>query len=276
MKQIHNHTLPFAYALIMLFVISAQSSPEGNPTWTEEPWNSMDLEYVEEKTSTLLAPIAFNISGNEPSTIRLGALESNYSEYAFHPFLSEIWIRKGEIWSQFEQVSYGENADLIIYMPNGGSADIYLVSYSKSTINHWSFKYQKGYHLQRLVPEDSGRLFIILSSENQPSNALILDVLPRPNEQLNSPVDVKTSLPGKTKVTIKSERFAGFEVYLDGVFYSSDTSDGIPDGINSFTFEGDKTHTITISERDGQGNIINRSEHTKSFKRDTAYTLLID
>ncbi len=276
MKPTNIHLLTFGYALIIIFVMSAQASPEGNPTWTEVPWNSMDPESIEEKASTLSAPMPFNISGNEPSIIRLGALLINYSDYVFRPFLSDVWIRKGKLWSQYEQVSYGENADLIIYMPVGGNADIYLISYAKSTINHWSFNYQKGYQLQRLVPEDSGRLFMILSSENQPSNALILDVLPHPDEKSSSPVDVKASLPGKTKVTIKSERFAGFDIYLDGVFFSSDTSDGNLDGINSFTFDGDETHTITISMRDGQGNIINRSEHTKNFKRDTSYTLLID
>lgn len=64
--------------------------------------------------------------------------------------------------------------------------------------------------------------------------------------------------------------------YLDGVFYSSDIGDGSIDGIASFTVSGDKTHTITVSQRDIQGNIINVSEHTRIFKRDVAYTLLIE
>jgi hypothetical protein len=53
-------------------------------------------------------------------------------------------------------------------------------------------------------------------------------------------------------------------------------SDGSLDGIASLTIGGDKTHTITISQRDGQGGIINKNEHTKNFKRETAYTLLIN
>jgi len=43
----------------------------------------------------------------------------------------------------------------------------------------------------------------------------------------------------------------------------------------SFTLEGGETHTITIFQRDGQGNIINKSEHTRDFKRETAYILTI-
>ena len=92
----------------------------------------------------------------------------------------------------------------------------------------------------------------------------------------SSPLDVATIPIGKAKVTIKSERIKGYDVYLDGVFYSSDISDGSLDGITGFTVGADKTHTITVSQRDIQGNIVNENEHTKSFKRDTAYTLSID
>jgi hypothetical protein len=77
-------------------------------------------------------------------------------------------------------------------------------------------------------------------------------------------------------VTIESERIKGYDVYLDGVFYSSDVGDGSIDGVASFTLRADKTHIISISQRDVQGNIINKSEHTKRFKRDMAYTLLIE
>ena len=77
-------------------------------------------------------------------------------------------------------------------------------------------------------------------------------------------------------MTIKSEKIKGYDVYLDGVFYSSDISDGSLDGITVFTIGANMTHTITVSQRDIQGNIVNENEHTKSFKRDTAYTLLID
>ncbi|VVB66846.1 Uncharacterised protein [uncultured archaeon] len=95
----------------------------------------------------------------------------------------------------------GDEADLIAYTPKDGNADLYLISYGKSAISHWSFNFLKGYHLSRLVPEDTGRLFVILAMNGQPSNALILDVLPRPAEQASSPVGVKTVLPGKAKVT---------------------------------------------------------------------------
>jgi hypothetical protein len=263
-------------AMILLPAISVQALPSGNQTWTEEPWSPAEAqETIGSGSMILSAPIAFNINGSEPSKIHLGDSEMNFTDYQSRPGLSELWIRKGTSWSQYEQVFQGEDADLIAYTPKDGNVDLYLISYAKSIITHWSFNFQRGYHLLRLAPDEPGRLFLILATDSQPSNALILDVLARPAEQASSPVDVKSVLPGKAKVTIKSERFKGYEVYVNGVFYSSDASDGALDGVAGFTLKGDETHTITISQRDGQGNIINKSEHTRSFKRDTAYTLTL-
>jgi hypothetical protein len=104
----------------------------------------------------------------------------------------------------------------------------------------------------------------------------MLDVSPLPDVSSSSSMDVGMIQIGKAKVTIKSQRIKGYDVYVDGVFYSSDISDGVLDGNTRFTIGAGQTHTITVSQRDIQGNIINENEHTKSFKRDTAYTLLIN
>jgi hypothetical protein len=76
-------------------------------------------------------------------------------------------------------------------------------------------------------------------------------------------------------ITVKSERIKGFDVYVDGVFFSNDLSDGSLDGNASLTVAAGVTRTITVSQRDGRGGIVNRNEHTKSFQRETAYTLWI-
>jgi hypothetical protein len=234
---------------------------------------------LEKRVSTLSDPIAFNLSGNEPQSIRLGGQQLNYSDYissSFAPLSSELWIQKGAIWSRFSQVTAGEDVDLIMHTLLDGSCDIYLISYANSTIKHWNFKFPAGYHRLKLRPEESGRLFMLLAQAGEPGNALILDVMPLQSEQLFSPLDVNLILMGDAFVTIKSQRFKGYDVYVDGVFYSSDMNDGSLDGMASLTIGGDKTHTITISQRDGHGNIINKNEHTKNFKMETAYTLLIE
>ena len=274
-----NHSLPalalaVIMALIMLLAISAEAAPDSNQSWTEMPWSST-AEAVAQNATTLSLPLAFNLSGNAPQMLRFGSDHLNFSEYVPSPYLNELWVRTGMQWSRYEQMVQGDDADIILRMPKDGYADVYLVSYARSSTDHWNFKLLRGYYLLKLTPGDGGRLFMITALDNQPGNALMLDVLPRPDISSSSPLDVGTIQIGKAKVTIKSEKIKGYDVYLDGVFYSSDISDGLLDGITVFTI-GAKTRTITVSQRDIQGNIVNESEHTKSFKRDTAYTLLIN
>ena len=269
-----------ASTIFMLLALSISAMPEGSASWTEEPWTKATQGHQEKGASTLSDPIYFNLSGNEPQFIRLGERQLNYSDYlsayACAPLSSELWIRKGAVWSRFSQVTAGEDVDLVVHTPRDGNGDIYLISYANSTILHWNFKFLAGYYRLKLRPEESGRLFMLLAQANEPGNALILDVLPRQSEPSFSPLDVNSILMGDAFVTIKSQRTKGYDVYVDGVFYASDMSDGSLDGIASLTIGGDKTHTITISQRDGQGGIINKNEHTKNFKRETAYTLLMD
>ena len=270
----------FASTIFMLLALSTLAMPEGSASWTEEPWTKATQVPQEKVASTLSDPIFFNLSGNEPQSIRLGERQLNYSDYISNstqaPLSSELWIRKGAVWSRFSQVTVGEDVDLVVHTPQDGSGDIYLISYANSTIKHWNFKLLAGYHRLKLRPEESGRQFMLLAQANEPSNALILDVLPRQIEPSFSPLDVNSILMGDAFVTIKSQRTKGYDVYVDGVFYASDMSDGSLDGIASLTIGGDKTHTITISQRDGLGGIINKNEHTKNFKRETAYSLLIE
>ncbi|MCX6672553.1 MAG: hypothetical protein NTY37_02110 [Methanothrix sp.] len=280
MKGFTQYLLLLIPALLVLLTVSAPASPATNQSWSEEPWISAKEEPQEKEMSTLSDPIFFNLSGNEPQSIRLGKTQLNYSDFisraAYAPLFSELWIQKAAVWSRFSQVIAGEDVDLIVHTPQDESCDIYLISYANSTIKHWNFKLLAGYHRLKLRPEESGRLFMLLAQGNEPDNALILDVLPRQSEPSFSPLDVNSILMGDAFVTIKSQRIKGYDVYVDGVFYASDMSDGSLDGIASLTIGGDKTHTITISQRDGQGGVINKNEHTKNFKRETAYTLLMD
>ena len=276
MRRFHQNFPALSLALIMLLAISAGASPDSNQSWTEIPGNSTIEAPSGQNATTLSLPLAFNISRNEPQMLQFGSDHLNFSEYVSSSFLSELWVRTGVRWSRYERTVLGVDADIILHMPKDGNLDVYLISYARGSTNHWNFKLLKGYYLLRLTPGEDGRLFMIAALDNQPGNALMLDVSPSPNASSSSPMDVGTIQIGKAKVTIKSQRIKGYDVYVDGVFYSSDISDGVLDGVTSFTIGAGQTHTITVSQRDIQGNIINKNEHTKSFKRDTAYTLLIN
>ena len=275
MRRFHQNFPALSLALIMLLAISAGASPDSNQSWTEIPGNSTIEAPSGQNATTLSLPLAFNISRNEPQMLQFGSDHLNFSEYISSSFLSELWVRTGVRWSRYEQLVQGVDADIILHMPKDGNLDVYLISYARGSTNHWNFKLLKGYYLLRLTPGEDGRLFMIAALDNQPGNALMLDVSPLSDVSSSTPLDVGTIQIGKAKVTIKSQRIKGYDVYVDGVFYSSDISDGVLDGVTSFTIGAGQTHTITVSQRDIQGNIINKNEHTKSFKRDTAYTLLI-
>ncbi|MDD4651877.1 MAG: hypothetical protein PHQ34_06565 [Methanothrix sp.] len=269
--------------LVLLFLVhAAVAEPSGYASWTEEPWvkpdgMSQENGQTESSITTLSDPVYFNLSGNEPQSIRLGERKMNYSDYASGtagaPLFSELWISQDSVWSRYGEVTAGDAVDLIVRTPREGSGDIYLVSYAKNTTLHWNFKFLDGCYRLQLTPAESGRLFMLLAQGTEPGNALILDVLPGQSEQSFSPVDVNSIAMGDAFVTIRSQRLRGYDVFVDGVFFSSDNSDGSLDGVASLTIGGGKTHTITISERDGRGGIINKSEHTRSFARDTHYTL---
>jgi len=274
------------FLVALVFLVSApvvSASPEGGQSWSEQPWTGEANESPQAiRETTLSDPVTFNLSGNEPRFIQIGQAQYNYSDYDPSPDSSkdsiDLWIQKGDVWSRYDCVTAGDDVELIVHTPIDGNADLYLISYANSSIAHWSFKTLKDYyHRLSLAAEDTGRLFLLLSQGSSPGNALILDVLARPDESSSSAsvLNVDNVRIGEALITVRSDRIRGYDVYVDGVFFSSDLADGSLDGVASFTVGGEKVHTITVYQKDFQGAIINKSEHTKSFKRDTAYTLYI-
>jgi len=262
--------------LLLLLAASAQALPKSNYSWTEAPWVSDEAGEDEKMATELSAPLAFNPGDAETPSLNIGSHLLNFSELVSLPFSCQLWIRNDLQWSHYLKAIQGEDVDIILYMPEYGEVDVYLISYASGTRDRWSFSLLEGYHLLRLRAEEEGRYFMIAARKSEPGNALILDLVAKSDNASVSPLDVGTIPTGRAMVTIESERIKGYDVYLDGVFYSSDVGDGSIDGVASFTLRADKTHIISISQRDVQGNIINKSEHTKRLKRDMAYTLLIE
>jgi hypothetical protein len=265
----------------MLLAASVQAVPQGTAVWTEEPWTDQAGQPPKAEEATLSDPVTFNLSGNEPLDVLMAGVRYNFSnctQGSFCPGLDDasvqLWIEKNKTWMQYQQIAAGDRVELAAHTPEDGNADLYLISYANSSIVHWSIKSLSSYyHRLWLVPQDTGRLFLILSQGDNPSSALILDVLPRsPDVASQALLDVEKVRIGEARITVKSERIRGFDVQVNGVFFSSDESDGSLDGVASFIIGAGKTQTITVSQRNG-GNIVNKSEHTRSFQRDRAYTL---
>ncbi|MGV8128150.1 MAG: hypothetical protein ACP5PV_13220 [Methanothrix sp.] len=269
-----------AAALMLLLALSVQAAPQASAIWTEEPWMDQAEEPQAEAKTTLSDPITFHLKGSEPGNVIVGGVRYNYSDCFTGDCCPgpgnssiQLWIQEDESWMQYQQIAAGESVELIAHTPEDGSADLYLISYANSSIAHWSIKTLSSYyHRLRLVPEETGRFFLILSQGSRPSSALILDVLPRSPDAAAASLDVEAVRIGEALITVRSERMMGFDVQVNGVFFSSDESDGSLDGAASFTVGAGKTQTITVFQRKGR-DIINKSEHARSFQRDRAYTL---
>ena len=272
--------LLLAAALMLLLALSVQAAPQGSAVWTEEPWMDKAEELPVEAKTTLSDPITFRLNGSEPGNVIVGGVRYDYSDCfpgdccpGLGKTSLQLWIQEDESWIQYQQIAAGESVELIAHTPEDGSADLYLISYADSSIAHWSIKSLSSYyHRLRLVSEETGRFFLILSQGSRPSSALILDVLPRPPDAAAASLDVEAVRIGEALITVRSERMRGFDVQVNGVFFSSDESDGSLDGAASFTVGAGKTQTITVFQRKGR-DIINKSEHARSFQRDRAYTL---
>lgn len=248
--------------LLWLTACPASASAAYNQSWSEQPWQREAKTERPAEQTVLSSPIAVNLSGREPQTVLVAGENS-------------LWIDSGTNWSRSLQSVASEAVDIIASCNNSASADLYLISYSNSSIKHYNYKFQEGYNLLRLVPGGPGRIFLLMVCQGEPGGAIMLDVQPRPEQTTPTFQDVGDISIGESLVTVKSERFRGFDLYVDGIFFGSDGSDGTLDGTAHLIVGSGKTHTISVWQRDGQGGIINKSEHTRVFARDVAYTLLI-
>lgn len=292
-------------ALLLMAVLCLQASgmPGTTASWSEEPWVSEGSQVAEAKESTLSDPIttnsscldlahtlstsSFTPSPNLASTPNLTPNltpipnSSSTNSAALGPESScesgswGLWVSENGSLFGYAQVVLGEDVTIFAHTQKDGNADIYLISYSNGSIQHWSYGFLKEYcYRLTLVPQEQGRLFLIMVQGNAAGSPLILDVSPAQDGSSQSMAPNLADIRiGEAMVTVRSERIQGYDVYVDGVFFSSDASDGAIDGSASFTVGGGKSHTIIVSQRNSIGNTVNRSEHTRNFERDVAYTL---
>lgn len=265
-----------AAALLLLLVLSELTlfgliCAQESDAWIAEPWNS-DTALTGENAGTLPDLMLLNITGNEPQYILLAGSKIDFTGYIRENRSNELWVEENSTWAPYLQAQQGEAIELIAYTPTGGSADLYRIYYSSGNISHRGYELLPGYYNLSMLAGTPGRTMLVFAVNNQPANAIIIDVMEAKGKTASGPVPVEGALPVKAKITIKSERVKGYDIYVDGAFYSSDIADGNLDGIANFTvWQG--THTIIISNRDSLGRATYKSEHKRDFKGGYAYTL---
>lgn len=262
--------------ILPLMAFGSAYAEESGPQWTVTPWVKGGVSDNSHHSTNLSALVLsdLNLSGHEPSTVILGRIPVPFREYQSRVRSTELWLEDGTNWMQSSEIPQGQSLNLIAYTPLGGDGDLYLIDYSNSSILHKGCHLHTGYSSFTILMNKIGRTIVVLTVENQPSNALMIDVLPQ-IEEAKGPRDIEQFSPGYALVTITSDRIKGYNVYMNGVFYSSDTADGVLDGTANFRVGGDSVHTITVSKGANFGSPEYRSEHTKNFQSGYHYFLKI-
>jgi hypothetical protein len=265
----------FPYLLLvlsMVLMLALTGSTQGEDVtapWSIEPWVNEQAPVVQSQNQTfsLSGLERTDLSGVEPPHL-CGSNGSSASNY------SDLWITNNGSFDRCSLAHQGGILDLIVYVPLGGRSDLYAISVSRGIILHNGKEVSPGYYKANLQVGGAGRILVIYLVDSQPSNALIIDVLPG-EEQPHGTVDIGGLHQGSAKVTIISDRLKGYDVYVDEAFYSSDGADGMIDGKAKFVISGDRLHTIVISTRGSRNNELHRTEYVNTFKSGYAYTLRI-
>jgi hypothetical protein len=233
---------------------------------------------------TIITPIKFDITHKEPARIYFGnGHEMQYSRYISTSTSrnNELWIQgssAGSIdWSQYVVCPSGAWLQLVAYSPDGGPVGFYeIVQNDAKTLTYKTYQFYPGYNTMNFLADRAGRHVLLFVVNNQPSNAVIVDVFaqvpsaqaqPMPEAvqtspnvgpdgqssgsvqypsfpQVSGPEPIQST--GDTPVTIQTS-MKGYDVYLDGAFLGKEGTGGDDlDGIFRFNVVGGQTHTIGV------------------------------
>ena len=257
-------------------------------------------------SGTIIAPVKFDITHKEPAWVYFGnGHELQYSRYVSTLPIrnNELWIQGssagGIDWSQYVVCPSGAWLQLVAYSPEGGPVGFYeILQNDAKTLTYKTYQFYPGYNTMNFLADRVGRHILLFVENNQPSNAVIVDVFAQvpPNQGQTMPEAVQTSpydgsdglsggsvqylsypqVPGQataqttgdTPVTIQTS-MKGYDVYLDGAFLGKEggTNGDDLDGIFRFNVVGGQTHTIGVF--DGA----NRYEKPMFFERGVPKTI---
>ena len=145
-------------------------------------------------------PVKIDVTKNVPSRVYFGSgKEVAYTQYQSSVAASrgnELWIQKGQDWSQYAIVPAGSGIQFIAFAPVGGQADYYWILQSDSlNITSKRLDLYPGYNSLNFKADEVGRHILLFVLNNQPSNAIIIDVISQapPAQQTPAVADMPPS-----------------------------------------------------------------------------------
>jgi hypothetical protein len=131
------------------------------------------------------APVKIDINKKLPAKLYFGSgKEIAYKEYqsAISPARgNELWIQKYMDWSQYAIVPQGAGMQFIAFTPTGGQADYYeIFETGVQKIDAKQVNFYAGYNELNFLADKVGRHILFFVLNNQPSNAIIVDVISQP------------------------------------------------------------------------------------------------
>ena len=234
------------------------------------------------ETSSGFAPVKIDVTKKMPSRIYLGSGQDvAYTQYqsAMASFRgNELWIQNGANWSQYVIVPAGSEIQFIAFAPSGGQVDYYEILQTDSlNIASKHLNFFTGYNSFDFRADEVGRHVLLFVLNNQPSNAIIIDVISQSTSIPSSATSTQhpsaaastqyqtsgaayatqtaaqtAMVAGDTPVTIQTT-MRGYDVYVDGALIGKDGANvDALDGVFRFNVVGGQTHTIRIF--DGENN----------------------
>ena len=145
-------------------------------------------------------PVKIDVTQIAPTRIYFGSgKEIAYTQYQSSVAASrgnELWIQKGQDWSQYAIVPAGSGIQFIAFAPVGGQADYYWILQSSSlNITSKRLDLYPGYNSLNFRADEVGRHILLFVLNNQPSNAIIIDVISQapPDQQMAALADMPPS-----------------------------------------------------------------------------------
>lgn len=136
-------------------------------------------------TGIISAPVKFEITKRTPARVYLSSgKQVSYNQYAASAVRgNELWIQGSSglssfDWSQYVVCPVGTNLQLVAFVPAGGQADFFETIQANS-VNATSKRYNfySGYNDMQFTANQIGRHILLFVINNQPSNAVIVDVI---------------------------------------------------------------------------------------------------